>query len=126
MPEATLSLLEGARDRWSPATADARALQSPNKSTRVAATYFDAQQIRAKLSFSKAFTGNIELYALDWDKRGRRETITVNNQTALLSSDFSAGAWVAFPVSVGAGGSASVTVDQSAGVNAVLSGIFLE
>jgi hypothetical protein len=126
MPEATLSLLEGARDRWSPATADARALQSPNKSTRVAATYFDSGQIRAKLSFSKAFTGNIELYALDWDKRGRRETITVNNQTALLSSDFSAGAWVAFPVSVSAGGTATVTVDQSAGVNAVLSGIFLE
>ena len=62
---------------------------------------------------------------MDWDRQGRRETITVNGQTAVLSSDFSEGAWVSFPISVAAGGTVTITVDRTAGVNAVLSGIFL-
>jgi hypothetical protein len=118
--------VHGARNRWASTTADIRALQNPNKSARVAATYFETKQMQVKLSFTAAFTGSIELYAVDWDKKGRRETITVNNQTAVLATDFSAGTWASFPVSIPSGGAAVITVDQAAGVNAVLSGIFLE
>ena len=125
LPSATLSLESGGRYRWAASTADIRALQSPEASTRVAAAYSSPTQILVKLAFTSAYTGNVELYALDWDKQGRRETVTVDGQTALLSSDFSEGAWMSFPVSVVAGESVQIVVDRTAGINAVLSGIFL-
>ena len=55
--------------------------------------------------------------------------MTVNDgtttKTIAITTDFSAGAWMHVPVSVGAGGSVVVTVDRVAGANAVLSGLFL-
>jgi hypothetical protein len=51
--------------------------------------------------------------------------ISVNGQSAVLSSEFNEGAWVSFPISVAAGGTVTITVDRTAGPNAVLSGIFL-
>jgi hypothetical protein len=51
--------------------------------------------------------------------------ITVNGQTAVLSGDFSKGAWTSFPINVAAGGTVTIVVDRTAGLNAVLSGIFL-
>ena len=77
------------------------------------------------MTFSTGYTGNIELYAVDWDSTARREMISVNGQTAVLSSSFNAGAWVSFPVTAQAGGTVTITVDPLAGPNAVLSGVFL-
>jgi hypothetical protein len=125
LPDASLSLQQGARYRWNADAGEVRAPEAPDRLTRVAAAYTYASQIRVLLTFNVAYSGNIELYALDWDKQGRRETITVNGQTAVLSSDFSQGAWVSFPISVVAGGTVTITVDKTAGINAVLSGIFL-
>jgi Spherulation-specific family 4 len=125
LPNASLSTEQASRYTWAASTADSRALQSPDKSTRVAATYYDWNQIRLTLHFSAAYSGNLHLYALDWDSLGRREIISVNGQSAVLSSDFSNGAWVSFPISVAAGGTVTITVDRLAGPNAVLSGIFL-
>ena len=51
--------------------------------------------------------------------------ISVNGQSAVLSSDFSQGAWVTLPVSVAAGGTVSISVSRLSGGNAVLSGVFL-
>jgi hypothetical protein len=83
-----------------------------------------------QLNFSSAYSGNLRLYALDWDSHARRETITVDDgsgaRTAYLNSDFSQGAWVSVPINVPAGSSVSITVDPTAGANAVLSGIFLD
>jgi hypothetical protein len=124
-PNAAVSLPQGSRYVWASSTSDVRALQSPDKLTREAATYYDSNQLRLTLTFNSAYTGNLHLYALDWDKQGRRETISVAGQTAALSSDFSQGAWVTFPVSVAAGETVSIVVDRTAGPNAVLSGIFL-
>ncbi len=128
MPGATATVVQGSRWVWAPQTSDVRALQSPDKSTRAAATYYDASQLKIQLSFATAFTGNLHLYALDWDGAGRRETITVNGQSAVLSSDFSKGAWASFPISVLAGGTVMITVQNNSSpttTNAVLSGIFL-
>jgi 6-phosphogluconolactonase len=125
LPGVTATLLEGGRYRWTSSTTEVRALTNPGDSTRVAAAYSDKTQIRLQLSFKSAYTGSLELYALDWDKLGRRETITIGGETALLSSDFSQGAWVSFPISVPAGGTVLIVVDRTAGINAVLSGIFL-
>jgi hypothetical protein len=125
LPGASLTLEAGGRYRWASNTADVRALESPEAGTRVAAAYSSPTQILVKLDFTAAYTGSLELYALDWDKQGRRETVTVDGQTALLSSDFSEGAWMSFPVSVAAGETVQIVVDRTAGINAVLSGIFL-
>jgi hypothetical protein len=125
LPKATLTVEQASRYVWSGSTIDVRALESPNASTREAATYYDPSEIKLKLSFKETFSGNLRLYAVDWDSASRREVITVNGQSAALTSDFSQGAWVSFPISVAASGTVSIVVDRTAGPNAVLSGLFL-
>ena len=125
IPSAAVSLVQGSRYVWAPATGDLRALQSPDKSTRAAATYFDPNQLRLALKFNSAYTGNLHLYAVDWDSHARRELISVGGQTAALSGDFSQGAWVTIPISAAAGETVPIVVDHTAGANAVLSGVFL-
>jgi hypothetical protein len=126
LTNASLTVIRGSRYQWAPSTTDVRALQSPTStSTRVAATYYDPNQISLQLSFASAYSGNLELYAVDWDSSARREMISVNGQSAVLSSAFNAGAWVSFPITVQTGGTVTITVDRLAGANAVLSGVFL-
>jgi len=125
LPNASLNVVQGSRYEWEASSTDERALQNPEKSTRNVAAYYDPAQINVQLKFNAPYTGNIELYALDWDSTTRREMISVNGQTAVLSSSFNAGAWVSFPVNVAANQTVTITVDRLAGANAVLSGIFL-
>ncbi len=125
LPNATLSLVQGSRYQWAAHTEDGRALSEPGQLTRNAAAYYDPNQIQVKLSFSAAYNGTLHLYAVDWDTTERRETISVNGQTATLSSSFNKGVWVTFPINVAAGETVTITVDRTAGANAVLSGIFL-
>jgi 6-phosphogluconolactonase len=125
LPNASLTVAHSSRFVWSSSTSEVRALLSPDGQTRRAATYYDGNQVCLSLKFNVAYAGNLRLYALDWDKRSRRELISVGGQTADLSSDFSQGAWVSFPVSVSVGQTLPIVVDRTAGVNAVLSGIFL-
>ena len=128
MPKCSLVVDQGSRYVWNNVTG-VQALQSPDTSTREAATIYDANQVRIHLTFSTAYTGTIHLYALDGDGLGRRETITVDDgsgpQTANLTTDFSQGAWVNVPINVAAGRTVTVTVTRTAGLNAVLSGVFL-
>ena len=125
LPDASVSLVQGNRYVWAANTSDVRALQSPNGLTRTAATYYDPNRLRVSLKFASAYTGDLHLYAVDWDSTARRELISVNGQTAALSSSFNQGAWVTFPISVAAGETVTIVVDRVAGANAVLSGIFL-
>ncbi len=126
LPDASVDLLQGDRYVWAPETTDVRALQSPSSPGREAATYYDPNEIQLQLHFSAPYQGHLNLYAVDWDSAARRETITVDGETAALSSDFDQGAWVSFPLNVGAGETVPITVDHTAGANAVLSGLFLE
>jgi hypothetical protein len=125
MPNASLGLAQGSRYVWASKTSDVRALENPNTLTREAATYYDPNQLRLALKFTTAYTGNLRLYALDWDSTARRELISVDGQTAMLSSSFNQGAWVTFPISAAAGETVTIVVDRTAGANAVLSGVFL-
>jgi hypothetical protein len=131
-PQSSLVLDQGTRfNAWSgsPGTSEVRALESPDTSTRRATCVYDPNQIRLHLSFNAAYSGTIQLYALDWDTTSRRESITVNDgsgpRTAYITTPFNQGAWVNAPISVASGGQVTVTVDRMAGANAVLSGIFL-
>jgi len=129
LPQSSLVFDQGSRYLWSNGTTAVQALQSPDTSTRHAATIYDANQVRLHLSFSTAYSGTIHIYVVDWDAIGRRETITVNDgsgpQTANITTDFSQGAWVNVPINVAAGGTVTVSVTRTAGMNAVVSGIFL-
>jgi hypothetical protein len=120
-----VNLAQGSRYLWVANATDARALESSDKSTRTAATYYDNNQIKVQLTFSQAYTGNLELYAVDWDNQGRSETITVNGQTATLTN-FSQGDWVTYSINQAANTTLTITVTSGTGPNAVLSGIFLD
>ncbi len=121
----SVSLLQGARYQWASATGDVRALGGPTQSGREAATWYDPHEIELQLSFTNAYSGNLALYAVDWESAGRQETITVDGQSATVS-DFGQGDWITFPITVPAGGSVSITVaNDNFSTNAVLSGIFL-
>jgi hypothetical protein len=125
MPNATVGLVRGNRGVWAANTTDTRALTNAGGTARSAATYYDPNKIRVALRFANVYNGNLELYAVDWDSTARRESITVAGRTTSLSSDFSQGAWLTFPISVAAGGTVTITVNRVAGADAVLSGIFL-
>jgi hypothetical protein len=125
LPHASLTVVRGSRYRWATSTTDVRALENPGKSARIPAAYYDLSQIELQLKFTAAYSGRLELYAIDWDSTARREMLSVNGQTAVLSGSFHAGAWVAFPVTVAAGATVTIAVDRLAGTNAVLSGVFL-
>ena len=129
MPGVTFNLTRGNRYQWSAGTRDGRALQSPDATTRRAATFYDGSQIQANLQFTNAYTGTLQLYVLDWDSTSRRETITVNDgsgpQPASLTTAFDQGAWLSFPINVPRGGTVTITITNTGPTNAVLSGIFL-
>jgi hypothetical protein len=102
-----------------------RALENQTETERRAATWYHATQLRLRLSFTSAYTGDLHLYALDWDTTGRRENVTVSDgtttKTVNITTSFNAGAWMHFPISVQSG-DRFITVDRVAGTNAVLSG----
>jgi fibronectin type 3 domain-containing protein len=128
LPLANLVVDQASRWQWNTGTSDVRALQSPDAGSRRATCTYHATQIKLHLSFTSAFTGNLHIYAVDWDNNGRQELMTIDDGTGPRSaslSNFSQGAWVNLPISVAAGGTVSISVVRNAGVNAVLSGIFL-
>jgi hypothetical protein len=129
IPSATLSLVRGSRAVWTTSTTDVRALESPDQSTREATTWWDPSQIQLSLSFSAAYSGPLDLYAVDWDTTGRRESVTVTDpsgtQTATLGGSFHNGAWMSFTIAATAGQTVTIKVSYIAGSNVVLSGLFL-
>jgi hypothetical protein len=129
LANATVTLLQGDRTVWASGTTDSRALESPDGQSRTAAGLTDPNQVRASLRFTAAFSGDLHLYAVDWDSTARRETISVatpfGTHTVPLSNDFSQGAWVVVPISVAAGNTVTITAARTAGTGAELSGLFL-
>ncbi|MFI5226148.1 MAG: S8 family serine peptidase, partial [Candidatus Limnocylindrales bacterium] len=127
----TYALELGARATWVSPTTDVRALTDPAGVERRSQTFYAADELRVRLTFANAYSGTLHLYAVDWDayQGNRYENITIDDgsgpRMATLSSSFVPGAWIHVPITVGAGGSVSVTVDRTAGNSAVLAGLFL-
>jgi glucose/arabinose dehydrogenase len=126
---ASLVIDQGTRFQWRTSSTAVRDLQSPDGTSRRATAVYDTTQLRLHLNFATAYTGTLHLYALDASTVDRREVITVNDGSgprgATLGSAFDQGVWVHAPIAVAAGGSVTITIDRTAGYNAVLSGIFL-
>jgi hypothetical protein len=113
---------------WSSATTEARGLQksSPTSYDRVAACWH-AEAFTIDLSFNDANTHRVALYFLDWDRRGRVEKIEVldssNNVLDTRSaSGFAGGQYVVWNLS----GRVKIRVTKTAGINAVISGLFFD
>ena len=125
----SIALQTGRRHRWDSSTTDGRALESPEQSERRAATYYHKKGLKVQLTFAEAYSGNLHLYALDWDGTTRRQTVTVDDgngpQTIDLTESFNDGVWMHFPIDVGAGGTVLITAAKTAGGNAVIAGMFL-
>ncbi len=126
---ATITLEEGGRVRWSASTTEERALESPDGTTRRAAAWTSATELRLRLTFTKLYTGTLHLYAVDWTAADRRQRITVTNRGLdSVTEDryaFTNGRWAHVPVKVQSGGSIMVTVTPTTGHDAILSGLFL-
>jgi Concanavalin A-like lectin/glucanases superfamily/Abnormal spindle-like microcephaly-assoc'd, ASPM-SPD-2-Hydin len=112
---------------WAASTTDPRApLQTSTSSARVAATWYNVPTFSVDVSVTDGKTHQFALYAVDWDERGRAETIqVVDAQTkAVLNSQsifgFTNGVYVVWNIS----GHVTVTVTNTGGVNGVVSGAF--
>lgn len=129
MPGVTLTTNGALRYQWNAGTTEQRALQSPDKSSRRATTAYNNTPFDIKLNFTSAYSGNLHIYAVDWDTLDRRQSLTINDaagsRTVSMSGSFNNGLWVNTPISVANGGTVTISVTYVNGYNAVISGIFL-
>jgi hypothetical protein len=119
---------------WVGSTTDGRALETDSNGDRVAATYYTAPFVNSTLVFDVNFTdGNahqVALYAVDWDKLSRAETVTIQDgssvQGSLLNTEsltnFTNGTYLVWNIS----GHVIITVTLTGGTNAVASGVFFD
>ena len=132
LPNATLTLEQGARYSWASPTADARALEDPETVApreRRATSWYDEVQLRLRLDFNAAYSGTLHVYTYDWDSTTRRQAITVTvgstTKSIPMTSSYRAGAWLHFPIVVPAGGTVRITGDWVSGWPTTIAGIFL-
>ncbi|MES2971554.1 MAG: fibronectin type III domain-containing protein [Patescibacteria group bacterium] len=132
LPTGVTMTVNGAeRYQWNMNMTDTQALQSPDKTIRRATAIYTNTQFDVKLNFSSAYSGNLHLYAVDWDTGLRRQTVTVTDGSGsrnVILSSFNNGVWINAPVTVSAGGSITISVANTStttNMNAVLAGLFL-
>jgi glucose/arabinose dehydrogenase len=112
---------------WMDSTSDVRALQRPTSSDRFAATWYGGS-FTIDLSLTDGASHQIALYGVDWDARGRIERIDVLDAAtgAVLDSrtlaSFVNGQYLVWTVT----GHVIFRVTLTGGVNAVLSGLFID
>ena len=114
---------------WMFPTSDVRAPQSSSGSaTRIASTYYAADNFKIDLNLTDGNAHRIALYLLDWDSTLRTETISILDAStnAVLStqsySGFGGGEYAIWNIK----GHVVIQVTCTGGANAVLSGIFLD
>jgi hypothetical protein len=110
---------------WDSSTTDTRALQS-GSAVSTAATWYNAPSFSLDVNLLDGKSHELALYAVDWDLRGRAQTIQIidANSGTVLSvqtvSSFVDGSYLVWTIT----GHVRVNIAMSAGPNAVLSGIF--
>jgi hypothetical protein len=114
---------------WASGTTDPRALETAEDSGRIAACWYkNHDSFSFSINLNDGNSHQVEFYALDWDSRGRAETIQVLDAAtnALLDtrtiSNFTNGLYVIWNIS----GNVIINVNVAAGDNAVVSGVFFK
>ena len=111
---------------WASPTTDVRALETGGGSARIAATWYSGSSFNFSVNFTDGNSHQLGLYALDWDDRGRSESIVIRdaNTNAILDTEtvsgFTGGTYLEWNIS----GSVNVSVTPLTGPNAVISGVF--
>ena len=111
---------------WASSLTDPRALQTGNGLGRIAATWYASSDFDLDVNLTDGNTHQISLYAVDWDALGRSEVIQVLDAAtgAVLDTEnlsaFANGEYLAWNIS----GHVKINVIQTAGANAVVSGVF--
>ncbi len=109
---------------WAASTTDVRALQAPGGGNEPAATWYNNPSFY--LDITTEGIEQIAVYAVDWDNRGRSETLQVvdGDTNAQLDvrpiSNFTNGVYLVWTIS----GHVKINVTATAGPNAVIGGIF--
>jgi hypothetical protein len=110
-------------------TSDPRApLTASSTNNRIASAFYSSPGFSIDVNFTDGNTHQIALYLLDWDHGARVETINIldaGNSNVLSSraaSNFANGAYLIWNVQ----GHVVVQVNDTAGANAVVSGLFFQ
>jgi hypothetical protein len=127
---ATVSLTGDGAWTFASSTTDPRALQIASGSTTgIASAYYSTGgSFKINVNLTDGKTHRIGLYLLDWDTTSRAETITVMDaatQTVLSTQTFGSfqnGEYAAWSIS----GNVIIQVTDTAGINAVVSGVFVD
>ena len=112
---------------WAAATSDPRALEMASGSGRIAATWFTGSSMTVDLSFSDGHTHQLAVYCLDWNYRGRSETLALTDSSGKTLdtrsiANFTGGQYLVWNVS----GHVRLKVTTATGPNAVISGVFFQ
>ncbi len=127
---AKTSLTGNATWTFASSTSDPRALQiASGSASQTAAVYYStASSFNINLNLSDAKAHKVSLYLLDWDTTTRAETITIldaASNTVLNTQSFSAfhsGEYASWTIT----GNVIIQVTKTAGINSVISGIFID
>lgn len=130
---ATMTIEKGGTYFWQGSTTDVRALENPPGSSpdrRYGVWYSNdpTNQVKIKIHFTQAYSGNFHMYAADWDDTVRGESVVLTDDErrfeGSLDPSFHNGKWLGARVSVAAGNDLTLTVTQTGSWNAVVGGIF--
>jgi hypothetical protein len=122
---------------WAATTTDPRALEVGGPGNRVAATWYNASTVSLDINLTDGQSHQVALYLLDWDSKGRNETIQIQDanlgttldsrtvpaaNTSTTSANFIGGSYLIWKVK----GHIKINILSNAGPNAVVSGIFID
>jgi len=115
------------RWNWATNTGQARAVVSPDGSTRNAGCFYGGGTMTFTVNLNQAKTFNLGFYLLDWDSTSRTERLSVAGYTDVNASGFNPGKWYTFQEVSGAPGSpVTMTFTHTGGANAVISAIMFD
>ena len=86
---ATVSFSGASNWIWASSTTDVRALQNPGGSGRSATAWYSSTGFTINLDLTDGQVHDLELYAVDWDNKGRSEQVQIINAGtgAVLSTE---------------------------------------
>ncbi|MFN7141199.1 MAG: hypothetical protein ACK4UN_17865, partial [Limisphaerales bacterium] len=114
---------------WKASTSESKALlKAGNTSDRVAAIWYSPSTFNVDVNITDGKTHRISAYFVDFDNRGRAQTVEVRDRVTGILLDtrtitaFGNGRYVSWDVS----GNVRLKITRNAGPNAVLSGLFFD
>jgi hypothetical protein len=111
---------------WATGTVDPRALQTCDGSSKLAATWYNSSKFNFDVNLTDGHSHQLAIYALDWDRQGRSETIQIvdaNTLAALDSrtiSNFTGGTYLIWTVT----GHVKINITALSGPNSVIAAVF--